>query len=75
MSRPDQEIPARAIFRGALKEKLVKVLVVALIVSGFKSMISLPIENGEAMLRFCVGVLLLAISGYLITFKPGGGKA
>jgi uncharacterized membrane protein YqhA len=58
-----------------LKEKLVKVLVVALIVSGFKSMISLPIEDGEAMLRFCVGVLLLAISGFLITFKPGGRKA
>ncbi|MCX5968361.1 MAG: YqhA family protein [Cyanobacteria bacterium] len=54
-----------------LKEKLVKVLVVALIVSGFKSMISLPIENGDSMIKFCLGVLLLAISGFLITFKPG----
>jgi len=58
-----------------LKEKLVKVLVVALIVSGFKTMISLPIENGDSMLKFCFGVLLLAISGFLITFKPPKSKA
>ncbi|MEB3321267.1 MAG: YqhA family protein [Synechococcaceae cyanobacterium] len=50
-----------------LKEKLVKVLVVALIVAAFKAMLTLPIENGPSLAFFCLSVLLLAISGFLIT--------
>ena len=50
-----------------LKEKLVKVLVVALIVSAFKAMLSLPIRDGASLAFFCLSVLLLALSGYLVT--------
>lgn len=53
-----------------LKEKLVKVLVVALIVSAFKAMISIPIKDVNSMIYFCFAVLLLALSGYLTTLKP-----
>jgi uncharacterized membrane protein YqhA len=64
-----------------LKEKLVKVLVVALIVSAFKAMLSLPIRDGSSLALFCLSVLLLALSGYLVAgeghrlpggFTPGG---
>lgn len=50
-----------------LKEKLVKVLVVALIVSAFNSMLSLPIKGGPSLAFFCLSVLLLALNGYLVT--------
>jgi uncharacterized membrane protein YqhA len=50
-----------------LKEKLVKVLVVALIVSAFKAMLTLPIRDGASLAFFCLSVLLLALSGYLVT--------
>lgn len=49
-----------------LKEKLVKVLVVALIVSAFKAMLTLPIKDGSSLAFFCLSVLLLALSGYLV---------
>lgn len=49
-----------------LKEKLVKVLVVALIVSAFKAMITLPIETPMSLLLFSLSVLLLALSGWLV---------
>jgi uncharacterized membrane protein YqhA len=57
-----------------LKEKLVKVLVVALIVSAFKAMLSLPIVDGPSLAFFCLSVLLLAISGVLVTGDLGKGK-
>mgnify|MGYP003335506304 FL=1 len=50
-----------------LKEKLVKVLVVALIVGAFKAMLTLPITDGASLALFCLSVLLLALSGYLVT--------
>lgn len=49
-----------------LKEKLVKVLVVALIVSAFKAMLTLPIDSSLSLLSFCGSVLLLALSGWLV---------
>jgi len=55
-----------------LKEKLVKVLVVALIVSAFKAMLTLPITDGPSLAYFCLSVLLLAISGFLVTGAVGG---
>ncbi len=57
-----------------LKEKLVKVLVVALIVSAFKAMLSLPISDGPSLAFFCLSVLLLAISGFLVTGDLGKSK-
>ena len=57
-----------------LKEQLVKVLVVALIVSAFKAMLSLPIVDGPSLAFFCLSVLLLAISGVLVTGELGKGK-
>ncbi len=54
-----------------LKEKLVKVLVVALIVSAFKAMLALPITDGPSLAFFCLSVLLLAISGFLVTGDLG----
>ena len=54
-----------------LKEKLVKVLVVALIVSAFKAMLSLPIVDGPSLAFFCLSVMLLAISGVLVTGDLG----
>ncbi len=54
-----------------LKEKLVKVLVVALIVAAFKAMLSLPITDGPSLAFFCLSVLLLAISGFLVTSDLG----
>jgi len=49
-----------------LKEKLVKVLVVALIVSAFKAMLTLPIASPSDLVLFCLSVLLLAFSGWLV---------
>ncbi|MCX5948552.1 MAG: YqhA family protein [Cyanobacteria bacterium] len=57
-----------------LKEKLVKVLVVALIVSAFKPMLSLPIVDSPSLAFFCLSVLLLAISGFLVTGDLGKSK-
>ena len=57
-----------------LKEKLVKVLVVALIVSAFKAMLSMPIVDGPSLTFFCLSVLLLAISGFLVTGDLGKSK-
>jgi uncharacterized membrane protein YqhA len=54
-----------------LKEKLVKVLVVALIVSAFKAMLTLPIQDGPTLALFCLAVLLLALSGYVVANNPG----
>jgi len=54
-----------------LKEKLVKVLVVALIVSAFKAMLGLTINDGPSLAYFCLAVLLLALSGYLVTGGSG----
>ncbi|MCX5942618.1 MAG: YqhA family protein [Cyanobacteria bacterium] len=50
-----------------LKEKLVKVLVVALIVTAFKYMLTLKVDDGQSLLLFCTSVLVLALSGYLIS--------
>lgn len=52
-----------------LKAKLVKVLVVALIVTAFKSMISFPLKDINSLLAYCLGVLLLSLSGFLISLK------
>jgi uncharacterized membrane protein YqhA len=49
-----------------LKEKLVKVLVVALLVFAFKSMLSLPITDGPSLVYYCVALLLLSLSAYLV---------
>jgi uncharacterized membrane protein YqhA len=56
-----------------LKEKLVKVLVVALIVSAFKAMLGFTINDGPSLAYFCLGVLLLSLSGYLV--KGSGPNA
>ncbi|MEB3104398.1 MAG: YqhA family protein [Cyanobacteriota bacterium] len=50
-----------------LKEKLVKVLVVALIVTAFKAMLTIPITDGVSLAFFCLSVFLLALSGYVVT--------
>ncbi|MEN9767174.1 MAG: hypothetical protein RLZZ32_1134 [Cyanobacteriota bacterium] len=54
----------------ALKEKLVKVIVVALIVSAFKSMLIFPIDNTTNLLVFSGSVLLLSLSAYLVAGGP-----
>lgn len=53
-----------------LKEKLVKVLIVALIVSAFKAMISIPVKDVTSLIYFCLCVLLLSLSAFLIAVKP-----
>lgn len=55
--------------RDQLKEKLVKVLVVVLIVSAFKSIISIAVKNVNTLIYFCLCVLLLSLSGFLIAAK------
>ena len=50
----------------SLKQKLSNVIVVALIVSAFKTMISLKINSMLELLQFCGGVTLLAVSAWLI---------
>jgi uncharacterized membrane protein YqhA len=57
-----------------LKEKLVKVLVVALIVAAFKAMLTLPITDGPSLAFFSLSVLLLAISGFLVTGSIAHGR-
>ena len=54
-----------------LKEKLVKVLVVALIVSAFKAMLVFPISSTTNLLVFSGSVLLLALSAWLMAGGPG----
>jgi uncharacterized membrane protein YqhA len=49
-----------------LKEKLVKVLVVALLVFAFKSMIVLKITDGLSLLYYCVALLLLSLCAFLM---------
>jgi uncharacterized membrane protein YqhA len=49
-----------------LKEKLVKVIVVALIVSAFKAMLIFPITSTTNLLVFSGSVLLLALSAWLV---------
>lgn len=58
-----------------LKEKLVKVLVVALIVSAFKAMLGFTINDGPSLAYFCLGVLLLALSGYLVKGSGPGSHS
>lgn len=53
-----------------LKEKLVKVIVVALIVSAFKSMLVFPITSTTNLLVFSGSVLLLALSAFLVASGP-----
>ena len=49
-----------------LKEKLVKVLVVALLVFAFKAMLGLSITDGVSLVYFCVALLLLSLSAFLV---------
>lgn len=57
-----------------LKEKLVKVLVVALIVAAFKAMLTLPIDSPSSLAYFCLSVLLLALSGWLVAGHAPAAK-
>jgi uncharacterized membrane protein YqhA len=50
----------------SLKQKLCNVIVVALIVSAFKTMISFKVSSMLELLQFCCGVTLLAFSAWLI---------
>jgi uncharacterized membrane protein YqhA len=58
----------------ALKEKLVKVIVVALIVAAFKAMLIFPINSTSNLLVFSGSVLLLALSAWLVAGGPGGSR-
>ena len=49
-----------------LKQKLTKVIVVALIVTAFKSMVSFKVSTANELLMYCAGVLMLAFSAWLI---------
>ena len=49
-----------------LKQKLTKVIVVALIVTAFKLMVSFTVTSVSELLMFCAGVLMLAFSAWLI---------
>jgi uncharacterized membrane protein YqhA len=57
-----------------LKEKLVKVLVVALLVFAFKSMIALPITDGLELVYYSLALLLLSLCAFLMG-KLGHGKS
>ena len=46
----------------SLKQKLTKVIIVALIVTAFKLMVSLKVTSLSYLLQFCGSVLMLAIS-------------
>jgi uncharacterized membrane protein YqhA len=50
----------------SLKQKLTNVIVVALIVAAFKTMISFNISSISDLLQFCGCVTLLAVSSWLI---------
>ncbi|WP_255004110.1 YqhA family protein [Cyanobium sp. HWJ4-Hawea] len=52
-----------------LKEKLVKVLIVALIVSAFKAMLSIEVKDVQTLAYFCLCVLALALSSFLLSLK------
>ena len=49
-----------------LKQKLTKVIVVALIVTAFKSMVGFKVTASTELLMFCPGVLMLAFSAWLL---------
>ena len=49
-----------------LKQKLTKVIVVALIVTTLKSMVGFKVTTSTELLRFCAGVLMLAFSPWLL---------
>ena len=49
-----------------LKQKLTKVIIVALIVTAFKLMVSFEVTSITELLQYCAGVLMLAFSAYLI---------
>ena len=49
-----------------LKQKLTKVIVVALIVTAFKSMVGFKVTTSTELLMFCTGVLMLAFSAWLL---------
>ena len=49
-----------------LKQKLTKVIIVALIVTAFKLMVSFEVTTISELLQYCAGVLMLAFSAYLI---------
>ena len=57
-----------------LKEKLVKVLVVALLVFAFKSMIALPITDGLSLVYYSLALLLLSLCAFLMG-KLGHGQS
>ena len=57
-----------------LKEKLVKVLVVALLVVAFKSMIALPVPDRLSLLYYSITLLLLTLCAFLLS-KLGHGKS
>ena len=50
----------------ALKQKLTKVIIVALIVTAFKVMVSFEVTSITELLQYCAGVLMLAFSAFLI---------
>ena len=50
----------------ALKQKLTNVIIVALIVTAFKLMISFQVQSISELLQFCGCVLLLAFSAWLV---------
>ena len=50
----------------ALKQKLTKVIIVALIVTAFKLMVSFQVNTVTELLQYCGGVLMLAFSSWLI---------
>ena len=51
----------------SLKQKLTKVIIVALIVIAFKLMVSINVTTVVELLQFCGGVLMLAFSSWLIS--------
>jgi uncharacterized membrane protein YqhA len=57
-----------------LKEKLVKVLVVALLVVAFKSMIAIPIPDRLSLLYYSLTLLLLTFCAFLLS-KLGHSKS
>ena len=51
----------------SLKQKLSKVIIVALIVTAFKLMVSMEVTSVSDLLQYCGGVLMLAFSSWLIS--------
>ena len=49
-----------------LKQMLTKVIVVALIVTAFKSTVRFKVTTSTELLMFCAGVLMLAFSAWLL---------